>query len=117
MMSPRAAWEGMQAGTVQLLDLRTALERRRFGSPPGAVKAPLLWHALFPRPDAVYLCQHAVRSKLPTRRGAMEVTGGFVAWKRAGLPITPGRPDEQLIGGLRGRGLRAKLSRSRVLGL
>ena len=33
---------------------------------------------------AVYLCQHAVRSKLTGRRGAAEVEGGFVAWVKAG---------------------------------
>jgi hypothetical protein len=35
----------------------------------------------------VYLCQHAVRSKLTGRRGAAEITGGWVAWTRAGLPV------------------------------
>jgi rhodanese-related sulfurtransferase len=36
---------------------------------------------------AIYLCQHAVRSKLTMRNGAAEVAGGFVAWERAGLPV------------------------------
>jgi hypothetical protein len=38
-------------------------------------------------PGAIYLCQHAVRSKWTLRRGAAEVEGGFVAWKQAGLPV------------------------------
>jgi rhodanese-related sulfurtransferase len=38
-------------------------------------------------PGAIYLCQHAVRSKATLRNGAAEVAGGFVAWQRAGLPI------------------------------
>jgi rhodanese-related sulfurtransferase len=36
---------------------------------------------------AIYLCQHAVRSKLTLRAGAAEVAGGFVAWQQAGLPV------------------------------
>ena len=38
-------------------------------------------------PGTVYLCQHAVRSKLTLRWGAAEVAGGFSAWRDAGLPI------------------------------
>jgi rhodanese-related sulfurtransferase len=36
---------------------------------------------------AIYLCQHALRSKATLRNGAAEVAGGFVAWRRSGLPI------------------------------
>jgi rhodanese-related sulfurtransferase len=36
---------------------------------------------------SIYLCQHAVRSKATLRNGAAEVSGGFVAWRRVGLPV------------------------------
>ena len=87
-LDPEAVWSAMERGEVQLLDLRTALERRRYGAPPGAQAVSLANHVARPEgPDAVYLCQHAVRSKATLRRGAAEVAGGFVAWKKAGLPI------------------------------
>ena len=71
-----------------MLDLRTELERRRYGAPPGAIRVSLARHALEPEgPGAIYLCQHAVRSKVTLRAGAAEVAGGFAAWRRAGLPI------------------------------
>lgn len=37
--------------------------------------------------EAMYLCQHANRSKLAGWRGAAEVAGGWLAWQAAGLPI------------------------------
>lgn len=87
-MPPEQAWDAVRTGRASLLDLRSRLERRRFGSPPQARRVSLLRHALWPRTDgAVYLCQHAVRSKLTLWRGAREVEGGFVAWQRAGLPV------------------------------
>jgi len=87
-----AVWEAAQRGELRILDLRTAAERRRYGAPPGAVPVSLAQHVLHPEgPDAVYLCQHAVRSKLTGRRGAAEVAGGFVAWRDAGLPVESGR--------------------------
>jgi rhodanese-related sulfurtransferase len=87
-LDPREVWEAIERGDVRLLDLRTALERRRYGAPPGAVPVSLARHLLKPEGEgAVYLCQHAVRSKATLRNGAAEVAGGFVAWRRAGLPI------------------------------
>ncbi len=77
----------LQRGGVRLLDLRTEVERRRYGAPPGAVAVSLARHVLEPEAGAIYLCQHAVRSKLTRRRGAAEVAGGFAAWQRAGLPV------------------------------
>jgi rhodanese-related sulfurtransferase len=45
-------------------------------------------HILRPEGEGtIYLCQHAVRSKATLRNGAAEVAGGFVAWRRARLPI------------------------------
>ena len=54
----------------------------------GAVHGSLGRHLLHPEgTGTVYLCQHAVRSKLTQRSGADEVAGGFKAWRDAGLPI------------------------------
>ena len=87
-MTPNDVWEAAERGEVKILDLRTQVERRRYGAPPGAIPASLARHIRAPEPaPAVYLCQHAVRSKLTGRRGAAEVEGGFVAWVKAGLPV------------------------------
>jgi rhodanese-related sulfurtransferase len=88
-LDPRDVWVAMQRGDdVRLLDLRTDLERRRYGFPPGSLPASFVRHALQPEgPPAVYLCQHALRSKLTLRNGAGEIAGGFEAWEREGLPV------------------------------
>jgi rhodanese-related sulfurtransferase len=50
----------------------------------------LLGHVARPDgPGVAYLCQHGVRSKLTVRKGAVEVAGGFAAWREAGLPVEP----------------------------
>ncbi len=91
-LDSREVWEALQRGEARLLDLRTEFERRRYGAPPGAVRVSLAWHTLKPEGEgAIYLCQHAVRSKLTLHSGAAEVAGGFVAWQRAGLPVE--KPD------------------------
>jgi rhodanese-related sulfurtransferase len=85
---PHQVWTRLQRGEARLLDLRTEIERRRYGAPPGAIPVSLARHVLKPEGEgAIYLCQHAVRSKATLRNGAAEVAGGFVAWRRAGLPI------------------------------
>lgn len=87
-VDPREVWAQLQRGQAHLLDLRTEVERRRYGAPPGAIAVSLARHLIKPEGDgAVYLCQHAGRSKLTLRNGAAEVAGGFVAWQRAGLPV------------------------------
>ena len=94
-VSPVEAWQLVERGKARILDLRTDVERRRYGAPPGAEPVSLARHALRPEgPGAIYLCQHAVRSKLTLRRGAVEVAGGFAAWRERGLPVetAPGRP-------------------------
>jgi rhodanese-related sulfurtransferase len=78
----------MERGDVRLFDLRTEVERRRYGAPPGAVPASLARHILNPEGEGtIYLCQHGVRPKATRRNGAGEVAGGFAAWRQAGLPI------------------------------
>jgi rhodanese-related sulfurtransferase len=87
-MKPEAAWGAVQIGFAEILDLRTGIERRRHGAPPGARPVSLVKHIASPEgPDAIYLCQHAIRSKATLRHGAAEVAGGFAAWKEAGLPV------------------------------
>ena len=87
-LAPEAAWAAVARGEAEILDLRTTVERRRFGAPPGARAVSLAKHVAGPEgPEAIYLCQHAVRSKWTLRRGASEVDGGFVAWRKAGLPV------------------------------
>jgi rhodanese-related sulfurtransferase len=81
-------WARIERDKVRLLDLRTKVERRRYGAPPGAIPVSLARHVVKPEDEgAVYLCQHAVRSKATLRNGAAEVAGGFVAWQKAGLPV------------------------------
>jgi rhodanese-related sulfurtransferase len=87
-LSPEEAWELLQRGEVEILDVRTSLERRTLGAPPGSRHVPLVRSVLRPQgPGVVYLCQHAIRSKLTLRRGAAEVAGGFAAWRDKGLPV------------------------------
>ena len=86
-LDPQAVWAKVQQGD-ELLDLRTGAERRRYGAPPGAKPVSLVRHVLRPAgQEAIYLCQHAVRSKATLRHGAAEVAGGFLAWQEAGLPV------------------------------
>jgi rhodanese-related sulfurtransferase len=86
-LEPKEVWALLERGEGRLLDLRTNIERRRYGAPPGAQPVSLARHVLNPEGDGtIYPCQHAVRSKAMLR-GAAEVAGGFVAWRHAGLPI------------------------------
>ena len=87
-LEPEAVWAALERGDARLLDLRTQIERRRHGAPPGAEPVSLAKHVASPEgPGTIYLCQHAVRSKATLRRGAAEVAGGFAAWEKAGLPF------------------------------
>lgn len=87
-LDPHEVWSLVERGQARLLDLRTDVERRRYGAPAGATPVSLARHLLRPEGEgAIYLCQHAVRSKATLRNGAAEVAGGFVAWEQAGLPI------------------------------
>ena len=87
-LEPKAAWEAVQLGFAEILDVRTGIERRRYGAPPGARPVSLAKHMASPEgPGAIYLCQRAIRSKATLRRGAAEVAGGFAAWIKAGLPV------------------------------
>jgi rhodanese-related sulfurtransferase len=87
-IAPERAWEQFGRGEAQLFDLRTELERRRYGWPLGARRVSLTRHIAWPDgTNTIYLCQHANRSKLTAWRGAAEVAGGWPAWQAASLPI------------------------------
>jgi rhodanese-related sulfurtransferase len=87
-LQPEAAWNAVELGFAEILDLRTEIERRRYGAPPGAKHVSLIKHMASPEgAGSIYLCQHALRSKATLRRGAAEVAGGFAAWQEAGLPV------------------------------
>jgi rhodanese-related sulfurtransferase len=87
-LNPESAWNAVELGFAQILDLRTEIERRRHGAPPGARPVSLVKHVASPEgPGAIYLCQRALRSKATLRKGAAEVAGGFAAWEQAGLPV------------------------------
>ncbi|MGZ5337267.1 MAG: rhodanese-like domain-containing protein [Solirubrobacterales bacterium] len=87
-VSANQAWQAARGGAAQILDLRTGVERRRHGWPPGARRVSLLRHLLWPKgPGTIYLCQHANRSKLTRWRGAAEITDGWKGWEAAGLPV------------------------------
>jgi rhodanese-related sulfurtransferase len=88
-LSAVEAWKEVQQLGTRVLDVRTAAERKRHGSPPGSAPVSLIRHSITPDPSAIYLCQHGVRSKVAAQRGAREIAGGFVAWRRAGLPREP----------------------------
>ena len=93
-VSPVEAWQLVGRGEARILDLRTDVERRATARRRARSPVSLARHALRPEgPGAMYLCQHAVRSKLTLRRGAFEVAGGFAAWHERGLPVerAPGR--------------------------
>ena len=47
-VEPHEVWSLLERGDVRLLDLRTELERRRHGAPPGAVPVSLARHILSP---------------------------------------------------------------------
>ena len=92
-ISPERAWGHVQHVEARLLDLRTQLERRRDGWPPGTPRVSLTRHIAWPGGhNTIYLCQHANRSKLTAWRGATEIAGGSPAWQAAGLPIQQERP-------------------------
>jgi rhodanese-related sulfurtransferase len=95
-LEPVAVGAAVERGEGRILDLRTGVERRRYGAPPGAKAVSLARHIARPEgPGAIYLCQHAVRSKATLRRGAAEVAGGFVAWRKAGLAQMLGRHERK----------------------
>jgi len=93
-----------------LVDIRPAAQRARYGEVPGSLvieRNVLEWrldpHGADSLPEArdknrpvVIMCQEGYASSLAAasllhlgRWGVTDLEGGFVAWKDAGLPVTP----------------------------
>ncbi|WP_129843066.1 rhodanese-like domain-containing protein [Streptomyces sp. RFCAC02] len=108
-LTPREAYEEAAAGAV-LVDTRPAFQRAADGTVPGALvieRNHLEWRcdptsgAAVPEatgPDVrwIVLCDEGYASSLAAAslrsvglRRATDVAGGFQAWRRAGLPVTP----------------------------
>jgi rhodanese-related sulfurtransferase len=96
-----------------LIDIRPAAQRAEFGEVPGALiveRNNLEWRldpggshrlpeAEDPDRPVVVICQEGYASSLAAasligvgRTAVTDLDGGFAAWKRAGLPTTPGSP-------------------------
>jgi len=94
-----------------LIDIRPAAQRAAFGEIPGALiveRNNLEWRldpggshripeAEDPDRPVVIVCQEGYASSLAAasllqlgRTAVTDLDGGFVAWREAGLPITPG---------------------------
>ncbi len=94
-----------------LIDIRPAAQRAEFGEIPGALiveRNNLEWRldpegshripeAAEPDRPVVIICQEGYASSLAAasllhmgRAAVTDLAGGFMAWKSAGLPTTPG---------------------------
>ncbi len=103
-LAPVEAWEAHQRSDLVLVDVRQRPEWRS-GVVPGALRIPL--HELsrrieeLPRENTVaFLCRSGHRSTLAARQAlrrgidVASISGGMIAWQRAGLPTsTPPRHD------------------------
>jgi rhodanese-related sulfurtransferase len=108
-LGPQAVDDAVRRGAV-LVDIRPAAQRAEFGEIPGAVvieRNVLEWR-LDPRSDVrlsfadsydievIVTCQEGYTSSLAAAslqdlglHRATDLTGGFAAWRAAGLPTTP----------------------------
>jgi rhodanese-related sulfurtransferase len=111
-LDPLAARDAMSSGAL-LVDIRPHAQRLAEGSVPGAliVERNVLEWRFDPRSDArlpeatgfdlhlIIMCSQGYASSLAAAslqdlglRRATDLAGGFVAWSRAGLPVSgPGR--------------------------
>ncbi|GAA0310820.1 rhodanese-like domain-containing protein [Streptomyces polychromogenes] len=109
-VDPRAAYEAWRGGDALLVDIRYQALRERDGVIPGAViveRNELEWRldplgshrlpeAVSHEVRAVVICNEGYASSLAAAslhalglRRATDLTGGFQAWRAAGLPVTP----------------------------
>ena len=109
-VGPHQAKQIGDAGGL-LIDIRPAAQRAEFGEVPGALiveRNNLEWRldpggshripeAENPDRPVVIICQEGYASSLAAasligvgRTAVTDLDGGFVAWKQAGLPTTPG---------------------------
>jgi len=112
-VDPRQAQKIAENGGL-LIDIRPAAQRAEFGEVPGALiveRNNLEWRldpggshripeAENPDRPVVIICQEGYASSLAAaslsgvgRTAVTDLDGGFVAWKQAGLPTTPGWRD------------------------
>ncbi|WP_374687745.1 rhodanese-like domain-containing protein [Promineifilum sp.] len=99
-VSPDEAYRRLQADArVVIVDVRQPVETRA-GVIPGAVLIPLTEFggrlAELPRDRPILtICRSSHRSPIAARQlkragyDVTDVSGGMIAWKRAGLPIAP----------------------------
>jgi rhodanese-related sulfurtransferase len=107
-LEPKAAWAAASVGEALIIDIRGDDDRRRDGVVPGALHIPrtvLEWR-IDPSSESrnphvggrddrlLLLCSEGFSSSLAAAalvdlgfHRAGDVIGGFVAWRRAGLPI------------------------------
>lgn len=106
---PREAAAALERGAV-LVDIRSDEQRERDGTIPGAVRIArnvLEWRCAptsqwceasvsDPAAQLILLCQGGFQSSLAAATlqqlglpRATDLDGGFVAWRAAGLPVTP----------------------------
>ncbi len=120
-VEPDEAWAAAEADEALIVDVRSSDERRRDGIVPGSVHVPrsvLEWRAdpggRWHNPQLggvdrrlLILCAEGFSSSLAAaslvdlgRPRSGDVSGGFAAWRRAGLPIAGalGEPDGVLPG-------------------
>ena len=109
-VDPHQAQQIAESGGL-LVDIRPAAQRAEFGEVPGAIileRNNLEWRldpggshrnpqAENPDRPVVIICQEGYASSLAAasllevgRTAVTDLDGGFVAWKQAGLPTTPG---------------------------
>jgi rhodanese-related sulfurtransferase len=95
--SAQEAYDEARQGTLVLLDVRERSEWKS-GHPPHAQNAPLSSlgsHAATLRTDRRYaaICHSGARSRAAVARlrssglDVVNVKGGIIAWRRAGLPL------------------------------
>ena len=109
-LNPGQAYDAMRRGAA-LVDIRPQAQRAAVGGVPGAllVERNVLEWRFDPRSEArlpqatgydarvIVMCSAGYTSSLAAAslqdlglRNATDLAGGFLAWARAGLPITPG---------------------------
>lgn len=119
-LEPAEALEAMGRGAV-LVDIRSDASRERDGIVPGSLHIPrtvLEWrlageeawrtpHVAGPETHVVLLCDHGCSTVLAAATlvdlgfaWAGDVTGGFAAWRAAGLPVAAAPEARPAVPGL-----------------
>ncbi|MCB1381384.1 MAG: rhodanese-like domain-containing protein [Notoacmeibacter sp.] len=111
-LSPHEAAEAARDSGVLLVDIRDIRELQRDGTVPGAFHAPRGMLEFWVDPESpyhkpvfaegkryIFFCAGGLRSALSTKtlqdmglEPVAHITGGFGAWRDAGLPVRPWEP-------------------------